>query len=519
MAFAMTRLTRRKSGAFSARKSIPKDVRDEYRTHFGGGWEERFYAQAGTPLGEAKAALSEWLAKIEARITAIRDGAAGQSRSLTLREALALAGEWYLWFVQRHEDDPGDPEYWDALLDEIRHELLHHAPEWFEKSYSADPNPDWTWTQDEDVRVAMRPLIADKAKTAKFLVSRGLALTAEARDRFLDAVETEYIAALQLLMLRGSGDYSRDNRPERFPKFAPVSLKSPSARSSPSGPSCFELFEAWIKAGQPRPSTITRWRAVFLNLQSRFADRSASSITQEEANEWKDELITKKRSARTVSDIWLAAARTVFAWGLKERLIHTNPFIGVTVTVPKKRRLRETDAFTPKEVQQILGATLAITDITRPFPAACRWVPWLCAYTGARAGEITQLRGVDVIERDGVDALRLTPDAGTIKTGATRTIPIHEHLIVQGFLDFVATRGEGPLFYNPERAGEAGADPTNPRRPRAVKTRERLARWVRRAGVTDILRHQCERPPLRVGRRLGSAPHADMPASPPHGFC
>jgi integrase len=93
---------------------------------------------------------------------------------------------------------------------------------------------------------------------------------------------------------------------------------------------------------------------------------------------------------------------------------------------------------------------------------------------------------VDVIERDGVHALRLTPDAGTIKTGATRTIPIHEHLIAQGFLDFVATRGEGPLFYNPERAGEAGADPTNPRRPRAVKTRERLARWVRRAGVTDI---------------------------------
>jgi hypothetical protein len=201
MAFTMTRLTRLKSGAFSARKGIPKDVREKYRKHFGGGWEERFYAKPGTPLGEAKTALSEWLAQIEARITTVRAGAAGQQRSLTPREALALVGEWYLWFVKQHEDDPGPTAYWDELEEEIRQEWLLHAPEWFAKSYSADPAPDWSWTEDEEVRVAIRPLIADRARTAKFLISRGLALTAEAHDRFLDAVKTEYIAALYLLMV------------------------------------------------------------------------------------------------------------------------------------------------------------------------------------------------------------------------------------------------------------------------------------------------------------------------------
>ena len=69
----MTTLKRLKSGAFSARKSIPKHVRAEYRERFGGGWEERFRADAGTPLGEAKRALHDWLAEIEARIKAIRD--------------------------------------------------------------------------------------------------------------------------------------------------------------------------------------------------------------------------------------------------------------------------------------------------------------------------------------------------------------------------------------------------------------------------------------------------------------
>jgi hypothetical protein len=68
-------------------------LRDEYRERFGGGWEERFRADAGTPLGEAKRALHDWLAEIEARIKAIRDAAAGKGRSLTHRQTLALAGE------------------------------------------------------------------------------------------------------------------------------------------------------------------------------------------------------------------------------------------------------------------------------------------------------------------------------------------------------------------------------------------------------------------------------------------
>jgi hypothetical protein len=136
------------------------------------------------------------------------------------------------------------------------------------------------------------------------------------------------------------------------------------------GPTCGELFESWIRASEPRPSTINRWRAVFLDLQSHFADRSARSITQEEFAAWKDRLITKERSAQTVSDIWLVAARTVFGWAVKERRVPANPFVGITVKVPRKKRLRETDAFTAHEARTILKAALAITNTRTPFAAA-----------------------------------------------------------------------------------------------------------------------------------------------------
>ncbi len=82
--------------------------------------------------------------------------------------------------------------------------------------------------------------------------------------------------------------------------------------------------------------------------------------------------------------------------------------------------------------------------------------------------------------------MRLTPDAGTMKTDP-RTVPLHEHIIAQGFLEFVKSRGKGPLFYETESASEAKAtdDPMKPKRPQSVKARHRLAQWVRDIGFND----------------------------------
>ena len=100
-------------------------------------------------------------------------------------------------------------------------------------------------------------------------------------------------------------------------------------------------------------------------------------------------------------------------------------------------------------------------------------------------GEITQLRGVDVGEREGVKVITITPEAGTVKTGRGRVVPLHEHLIAQGFLAFVASRRNGPLFYNVSKGEPRVSVATSPTKPRYVQARERLAMWVRARGVTD----------------------------------
>jgi integrase len=152
---------------------------------------------------------------------------------------------------------------------------------------------------------------------------------------------------------------------------------------------------------------------------------------------------------------------------------------GCTVSAPRQVSTRETGrAFTEAEAGTILRAASATTINSKiPFTAAKRWVPWLAAYSGARGGELTQLRAEDIDHER--KAIKITPDAGPVKTRKVRVVPLHEHMIEQGFLEW-ARKQRGPLFHHPAKADS----PENYRGP-AVKARERLAEWVREIGVDD----------------------------------
>ena len=73
--------------------------------------------------------------------------------------------------------------------------------------------------------------------------------------------------------------------------------------------------------------------------------------------------------------------------------------------------------------------------------------------------------------------LRITPEAGTIKTGMFREVPIHAQLIELGFLNFVKGAGDGPLFYQLGKSGDA--------RKSIGFTNQKLGKWVRTLGVSD----------------------------------
>jgi integrase len=463
----MVTLRQDTKGNFSARKRLPDDVRDEHGRRHGQRLEAKFFATANTGSAEAKRLFREWENEVDARIEAIRAERTGEGIALTPQQARALAGQWYEWFIARHP--VSDKNKWEALREQV-HEALREAVgenEW-ERS-----DPDALWRDDAELRKSLRPILADVAETAQFLAVKRLALNNEARERFLDWLYEDLAEALRRLLRIADGDYSADKYAERFPKF-----DGPDTGETPQ-----QLFEAWVVERKPARSSVESWRYVFAEMMRHFKDRSAGSITADEAQDWMRSL-TGKRSPSTVRKNWITASKTVFGWALEHKRVPRNPFELVKITVPKRQRLRETQAFLPDEWRAVLRASLAVTDVDTPDNAARRWVPWLCAYTGARPGEMTQLRGADVIERDGIHGLRITPDAGTVKNKKTRVVPIHEHLIEQGFLAFVKKHGAGPMFYRVAKQ-DGGNDPLNAKKPRYAQARQRLADWVRDLGISD----------------------------------
>ena len=249
-----------------------------------------------------------------------------------------------------------------------------------------------------------------------------------------------------------------------------------------------DVFDAYAKEQQLKPTTSYEWRTNIKALVAFLGHDDVRRLTVDDLDRWRDALlkeVTKLgtiRSPTTVKDKYFAALRATLNWALEKRKIKENVALKVVVRVPRKAKLRDSN-FTTIEAHTILSATLKpTTDVISEYLAlARRWVPWLCAYTGARVNEISQLRGGDVAEIDGIWTVRITPEAGTVKANIARVVPLHPHLIEQGFVAVAAAAEAAPIFYDPSLARKPGAANRH-----AKKVGERLAQWVRDdVGITD----------------------------------
>ncbi|RWP58016.1 MAG: integrase [Mesorhizobium sp.] len=197
-----------------------------------------------------------------------------------------------------------------------------------------------------------------------------------------------------------------------------------------------------------------RWTPVFANLSKFIRHNDARKLTKQNLLDWKDASL-KTLASKTVADVYLASVRTVLKWAVNNDRLETNVAENVRIRVSKKQRSRE-QGFTLDEAVEVLKVARdhqpkhSANPQTREAPettAAKRWSPILCAHTGARIAEITQLRKQDFRYENDVPVVRIRPDAGSVKAGDYRDVPLHQQLIDLGFMDFVNRAADGPLFY------------------------------------------------------------------------
>ncbi|MFO6446753.1 DUF6538 domain-containing protein [Erythrobacter sp. NE805] len=292
---------------------------------------------------------------------------------------------------------------------------------------------DGTW----EVRIVVPPEVRGVIGKNNLTKRLGRLTKSEANNRAAPVI-AEFQARIAAAR---AGDVNAVSLPER----ASATSEQPTVRHV----SLRALFEGYIDERKPASATVRRFRGVIERFIRDVGHDNAARITPQDVVDWKTTLL-QSLSGKTVKEVYLSALKVVLRWGKDNLKIPTNPADGITVRVPKAEYLRS-QGFTADEARKILHAALTnwYDELPPHYRRARRWVPWICAYSGARVGEVTQMRGCDVFERDGCLVMRITPEAGSVKNGKMRLVPVHEDLRAQGFLLAVKSAGDGPLFYDP----------------------------------------------------------------------
>lgn len=379
---------------------------------------------------EAKIRHANIAAYFEGVWRSLRQGPA----SLSHKQAVAIAGEVYKSFTEALEDNPGTPEIWQQVkLLHARVRTSASLEQWF------------------------GPLVDIE------LARKGLVVDDEGRERVLGQVAAAMDLSAERLERYALGDYSPDEYVERFPEWKPSQPAAPTPNASVS---ISGLLEGWWKEAQATGKTASTYDSYSRTVRL-FTDflkhDDATRVTPEDVVAFKDHRLSQINprtgepvSPKTVKDSDLAALKSIFGWAVGNRKLGSNPAKDITIRLGKRVRNRSTH-FTTKEAAALLRAARAYSQSPNEHPStatAKRWVPWLCAYTGARVGEMAQIRKEDVFKEDGHWVVRITPDAGPVKTKEARTIPLHAHLLEEGFLSFAQGSKSGHLFLSLEPGEE-----------------------------------------------------------------
>jgi integrase len=428
------------------RRQIPKDVKAILAKLPKAKWPRNWYRDhisislKTADRAKAKASCPEIAAEIETQIAALRGG----PKALSHKQIAALSGELYKSFANGLEENPVlSPEQWLKVAEgnvAAREGRFALRAEMFIGR-----------TQSEQRRASLERRFGQI--TDAFLSKQGILIDEDSRQKLIERLSVDLSVAAKKLARNAAGDYTPDTYAAKFPPFDQGGDKGASSKSLKA------LAEAWHKAALDRDvkkRDADRIKSRFETLIAFLKHDNAERVTRKDIVRWRDYRLANKISAKTINDTDIASFKNVFNWGVEREWLSTNPAEKATLRKKKSAKLRD-EYFDHDEAKAILTRAASITGTPREnqkTTAAKRWVPWLCAYSGARVSEVIQLRKKD-IRKDTSNGwiLRLTPEAGGIKTNTFCDIPVHEHLVATGFIDFVKTSKDGHLFCNPAKGG------------------------------------------------------------------
>ena len=477
MVFRMARPTGRNGTVNQVyRRRIPADVRrileglpDTYRRE-GWGADEITITLGTSDARLASAEFARISHEVERRIAALRAGV----QALSLKQAVALAGVLYGSFAEAFEDDPGPVEAWHRVLALNRDDRRARAFDKVAGSTGMTARREFPGMENRFDRLVNI-----------FLGSEALIVDEQSRELLINEFNRALDEAATKLLRNAEGDFRPDPNAERFPPWRNERPQPPTVKLSLA-----DLFDRWAahpEQANTAPRTKARYKGVFAAASRFLRHPDAASIKADDLQAYVEARMADgpgKLTPRAARDVHKAALSSVFAWADGKKLVAGNPAAGVRIKVTKEKRLRAKEA-SDQETRQLVAAALAVprSAAAGGLEAAKRWCPLIALYTGCRIGEACQLRRQDVLMADDLPMIRITPEAGNVKSGEPRDVPIHPRLVELGFLEFVETApGGAPLFFDRARRRNMKAAT-----PQAELVAADLATWARSNGLGDPL--------------------------------
>ncbi len=184
--------------------------------------------------------------------------------------------------------------------------------------------------------------------------------------------------ALSRVAERDEGDFT--GKPEH-----PLIANAVPPEDQPEPVSLSKLWDDYIKARTTAgfmKDGGKRMRPVAASLRKFLGHNDARNVTKKNLLDWRDQLLASL-SAKTVSDMYLSAVRSLFEWAHENERLPENPASAVKQAKPKKQRAREA-GYTDAEAVAVLKASRSYQPNAdelgriRETPAsvnAKRWVP------------------------------------------------------------------------------------------------------------------------------------------------
>ncbi|OWY13377.1 hypothetical protein B6V73_17505 [Thioclava sp. JM3] len=396
--------------------------------------------------GEARRRFSEVLSDLEERWDALRQGTV----KLSHRQTLALAGEVRSDFIRFLDENPGEVAMWDDVALADAQAVTGTA------NPLAVPTPH---TRERDMEKRFGGLV-DAA-----LSRRALEVDEASRRKLIEQVAAAMQDVSRINIAKAQGDYSESDETTRYPEFN--SPREPAKRSVEAEPrttlsdTIAREVERRASGQQSKPlpdKSVDKYQKVARNFVAFRGNELVATITAREADKWQQYLLASGKLSNSSVRQRLQNLRSIVEWARKqsfgELFPQGNPLDLVQLTErngvsSEDRTLRMDEAKSILQAARLEG---------KP---ELRWLPWLCAYSGARVEEVAQLTPSDFFQYEGDWFYRMTTKGGKSLKNAygIRRVPVDPLLIEEGLMRFTAShqsRHKERLFV--KRAGQNVSD-------------------------------------------------------------